>query len=76
MVIDTQVVKMYRRAVHECWQEEPIEDAEYVAYFLRIEDDSFSVKGNPPKKKVSYYKLGEWWEMFGSKEHPFVREVI
>lgn len=75
-MIKSEVVKMYRNAIHQSWQEEAIENAEYIAYFLRIEDSEFGMKGKPARTKVLYFKLGEWWELFNSKEHPFVKEVV
>lgn len=76
MSLDYQVVKMYKERVYNCWQEEPIDDAEFTGYFIKVIDEEFVVKGKPSKKKVMYFKLGEWYEAFGSKEHPYIREII
>jgi len=72
---ESVVVKMYKANPNDTWQEEPVEHPEDIAYFIKVVDPDFTVNGGEYKKKVMYFKLGHWYDSFGSKEHPFVREM-
>lgn len=69
------VIKMYKSSPSDTWQEEPVEYPEDIAYFIKVVDPDFTVSGGEYKEKVMYFKLGNWYDAFGSKEHPFVREI-
>jgi len=63
------VIKMYKPSEGSLWQEETPDDIDSwkgglvntgISYFIKIEDQG----------EVLYYKLGNWFESYRSKEHP------
>lgn len=65
------IVKMYRKCLYDIWQETPIEDAEYICYFIRVEDPELSEARGEECSNVFYFKLGEHFQTYSSKEHPY-----